>query len=249
MLIGGDCVLMISVIIPTLNEAAHLPVTLQHIRRNPVPHEILVVDAGSADGTPVLAAAAGCRVLHSSVCQRAIQMNLGARQAGGGILLFLHADTRVGAEALDQIEQALHGGRAVGGAFARKFDGAAWFLDFTCRLAELRSRWLGWFLGDQGIFVGRKAFEDLGGYRDVQLFEDLDFSRRLARYGRVLTLRPPVITSARRFAQRGAFVTTWMDFWLTARYLCGADPNRLAASLRKITVSPSSEVHVRAVPK
>jgi rSAM/selenodomain-associated transferase 2 len=240
---------MISVIIPTLNEAAHLPATLQHIRRNPVSHEILVVDAGSVDGTPALAASAGCRVLTSPVRQRASQMNLGAREAGGDIFLFLHADTWVGAGALDQIEQAVHGGRAVGGAFARKFDGASWFLDFTCRLAELRSRRLGWFLGDQGIFVGRRVFEDLGGYRDMPLFEDLDFSRRLARHAHVLTLRPPVIASARRFAQRGAFATTWTDFLLTARYLCGVDPNRLAARLRKTADSPSGEVRIPAVPK
>jgi len=98
----------------------------------------------------------------------------------------------------------------------------------TCLLASLRTRLTGWFLGDQAIFVRREVFKKLGGFRDLDLFEDLDFSRRMTQLGQVVTLSPPVISSSRRFQYRGAFLTTISDFWLTARYLTGADPSRLA---------------------
>jgi rSAM/selenodomain-associated transferase 2 len=235
---------MISVIIPTLNEAGLLPLTLQRIQQNAAPHEVLVVDAGSVDGTAALGKSAGCRVLESSQRQRAVQMNLGARQAKGNILLFLHGDTWIGSNALGQIETALDDTRVLGGGFTRRFDGPSSLLNLTCLLAEYRSRWLGWFLGDQGIFVRRSAFESLGGFRDVQLFEDLDFSRRLARLGRTAALKPPVISSARRFVERGILATTLTDFWLTLRYLCGADPNRLAAGLRRKSQSLTNRAGV-----
>ena len=220
---------MISVIIPTLNEARLLPFTLEWIQQNSTPHEVLVVDAGSSDGTRALAESAGCRTIDSPARHRARQMNLGARHAKGTVLLFLHADTRIPPTALGKVESALDQPRVLGGGFARRFDSPSLFLRLTCWLAECRSRSAGWFLGDQGIFVRSSVFDILGGYRDMRLFEDLDFSRRLARLGRIVTLRPPVVTSARRFAKYGSLATTLSDFWLCLRYLSGADPDQLAA--------------------
>ncbi|MGH8165156.1 MAG: hypothetical protein ACREP1_12565, partial [Rhodanobacteraceae bacterium] len=100
-------------------------------------------------------------------------------------------------------------------------------LALTSRLAELRNRLFGWHLGDQALFVRRDVFEQLGGYRDIPIFEDLDFSRRLRAAGRIITLRPPVVSSARRFEARGPFRTTLDDLRLSRRYLAGADPNEL----------------------
>jgi rSAM/selenodomain-associated transferase 2 len=226
---------VISVIIPAWNEAELLPATLAHLRANETPHEILVVDGGSTDGTvgAVRTSAPETRILVSPRRQRAGQMNAGAQEARGDTLLFLHADTWLGPNALRQIERALLDERVVGGGFARRFRGAAPFLAFTSWLAEQRGRGLGWFLGDQAIFVRRQAFEQLGGYRDIPLFEDLDFSRRLARRNRVVVLRPPVMSSARRFVARGSLRTTLSDVWLTCRYLSGADPHRLAEEGRQ----------------
>ena len=237
---------MISVIIPTLNEAASLPATLHHIQCNTELHEVLVVDAGSVDGTTTLARAAGCRVLGSAQRQRAYQMNLGAHVAAGEVFLFLHADTRIPSGALGQIEKLLNSSTVLGGGFARRFDSTSRLLKVTCLLAEFRSRWLGWFLGDQGIFVRRDIFEHLGGFRDIELFEDLDFSRRLARRGPTVTLQPPVISSARRFTRRGALPTILADFSLALRYLCGADPNRLVAGHRRPTESLKSRSGIEA---
>src|SRR5437762_5162884 len=108
---------MISVIVPTLNEAEWLPGTLSHVQANQATHEILVVDGGSSDETVALANAAGARVIRSPQSRRAVQMNLGARQARGDVFLFLHADTWIGPDTLDVIEQELSHPPVVGGGF------------------------------------------------------------------------------------------------------------------------------------
>jgi hypothetical protein len=172
-------------------------------------------------------------------------MNLGAQNARGSIFLFLHADTVLPPAALDDIESTLSSDRIIGGGFARRYDPNSWFLRATCRLAGLRTRWAGWFLGDQAIFVRRKMFKQLGGFHDLDLFEDLDLSRRIAKAGQVVTLFPPVISSSRRFRARGEVLTTLSDVWLTFRYLMGADPNSLAKARRAFSEEGSTH---RALP-
>ena len=113
---------------------------------------------------------------------------------------------------------ALENPRVAGGAFARRFASRSLFLKLTCLAAEARNRAVGWHLGDQAIFARRSVFDVLGGFKLMPRFEDLDFSRRLARKGKLVTLRPPVITSARRFEKEGAFVRTWRDLRLTIDY-------------------------------
>lgn len=212
---------MISVIIPTVNESEHLPQALRMLRENPAPHETTVSDGGSSDGTLGIAAQYGARVLRAPRPGRAAQMNAGAQLARGEVLLFLHADTQVRPSSLEQIEHALQRPAVVGGGFERRFDSASLFLRFTCWLATWRCRALGWFLGDQGIFVRRSIFDQLRGFKEMPVFEDLDFARRLARAGKVVTISPGVISSPRRFARRGIVLTTCSDFWLTCRYLAG----------------------------
>jgi rSAM/selenodomain-associated transferase 2 len=223
---------MISVIIPTYNEISSLSSALEAVKANSGRREVLVIDAASEDGTLEVAAAHGGQFLVCPRRQRAAQMNLGAQHARGETLIFLHADTLLPASAFTKIDEALRNPAVAGGAFARKFQSPSFFLYFTSRLAELRSRCLGWFLGDQAIFVRRRVFERMGGYRDFDLFEDLDFARRLRVQGRVVTLRPQVVSSGRRFDRRGPFRTSLADFSLTVRYLGGADPNTLARTLQ-----------------
>jgi hypothetical protein len=148
-------------------------------------------------------------------------MNLGTEHSHGEIVLLLHADTILPASALGAIENVVANEAIVGGGFARRFASPSLFLKCTCLLAELRNRTFGWFLGDQAIFVRRSAFLRLGGFRPMDRFEDLDFSRRLAQVGRLATLRPPVVSSARRFERDGPFRRTVRDFLLTMRYLKG----------------------------
>lgn len=215
----------ISIVIPVANEAVALPQCLQRVERDSA--EIVVVDGGSEDETRRIAEAAGCRVISLAERHRARQMNLGAAQARGRILLFLHADTWLPPGALEQVRRAVDERGALGGGFARRYRALSLTLALTCRLAGLRNRLFGWHLGDQALFVRRDIFQQLGGYRDLPIFEDLDFSRRLRRLGRTATLTPPVSSSARRFAARGPLRTTWNDLHLTQKYLLGADPNDL----------------------
>ena len=219
-----ECEPLISVIIPAFDEADSLGKAIAAVQANDVTFEILVVDAGSSDDTVKISAVAGARVLESLRRQRAYQLNLGAQHARGGILLFLHADTLLPKHALQSIITALGDGRAVGGAFARRYASPSLLLRATCLLAHCRNRLIGWHLGDQAMFVRRASFFQLGGFREVGQFEDLDFSRRLRTFGRTVTLRPCVTSSARRFERSGPARTTLRDFILTIRYVISGLP-------------------------
>jgi rSAM/selenodomain-associated transferase 2 len=235
---------VISVIIPVFNESCYLSATLAAIEQSESAHEIIVVDAGSSDGSIAVALEHGARVISTAVKQRASQMNRGARSARGDVFLFLHADTRLPQNALTKIEFVIAKRNVVGGGFARRYDLPSWFLRGTCVLAGIRTRLSGWFLGDQGIFVRRDVFEKLGGFRNFDLFEDLDFSRRMRCEGRVVTLRPPVISSARRFSLYGPCRTTWKDLLTTCRYLRGTDPNQLAAEYHRTRESAQGDMRL-----
>ncbi len=219
---------LISVIIPALDEAESLGQVIAAVRAGDATCEILLVDAGSSDDTAKIAAAAGARVLHSARRQRAFQLNLGAQQARAGILLFLHADTVLPPRALHFIIRALEDRSVVGGAFSRRYASRSLLLRATCFLAQCRNHAIGWHLGDQAMFVQRSKFFQLGGFREVDQFEDLDLSRRLRTFGRTVTLRPRVTSSSRRFDRRGALSTTLHDFFLTMKYLLRGVPKPLA---------------------
>ena len=221
---------LISVIIPAVNEAETLGATLTSVRAQTAPCEIIVVDAQSTDETLALARGADARVISSLRRQRAAQLNLGAQQASGSTLLFLHADTVLPARALDHITAALQDRSIIGGAFTRRYASPSITLRATCRLAAWRNRLIGWHLGDQGMFVRRMTFFQLGGFREVDRFEDLDFSRRLRAFGRTVTLRPCVTSSARRFDRSGPARTTARDLMLTIRYLITGLPENGSSS-------------------
>lgn len=201
----------ISVIIPALNEACELPETIARITSA---NEIIIVDGGSDDG---IADFKQARVIQAPR-GRASQMNAGAAISNGDVFLFLHADTWLEPGALDSIQTALGDPTVVGGAFERRFRSDSLFLKFTCALATIRNRAIGWHLGDQAIFCRAKVFCEIGGFGKMRSFEDVNFSRCLARKGKVVTLRPPVLSSARRFGE-GPVRRTVKDLFLTMRYL------------------------------
>ncbi len=231
------CEPSVSVIIPAVNEAEKLRETIAAVCSASIPFELIVIDAGSSDETATVAQTSGARVVRSYRRQRAHQMNLGAQQAAGATILFLHADTILPANALKKIEQAMRLPDVVGGAFARRYASPSIWLRATCFLAHCRNRLIGWHLGDQAMFVRRAAFFQLGGFREVDQFEDLDFSRRLKRFGRIVTLTPCVTSSSRRFDE-GAARTTLSDFGLTIRYLVKGFPqSRPAADVRQTILS------------
>ncbi len=215
----------LSIVVPVRNEAATLPATLaplQPWRERGV--EIIVVDGGSDDGTPACAEGLADRVL-ASPPGRARQMNAGAAVAQGDVLLFLHADTRLPAGAAGLVAAALrnrHWGR-----FDVRLSGSAWPLRVIERLMNLRSCLTGMATGDQAIFVRRAAFLTVGGYPDIPLMEDLALSKRLGRFGRPVCLRPPVITSSRRWESQGILRTVLLMWWLRLLWFLGVSPQRL----------------------
>jgi rSAM/selenodomain-associated transferase 2 len=215
---SGDRRPLVSVIIPVFNEAKTLETTIGAIHSGTVPIEVIVVDAESSDESALVAKKAGARVVRSHFRQRAHQLNLGAQHARGEIIIFLHADTILPPTAIDRMVSVMRAPEIAGGAFQRRYASPSRLLRIICLLALCRNFLIGWHLGDQAMFVRRSVFFQLGGFREVDQFEDLDFSRRLKRFGRIVTLTPCVTSSARRF-DGGAARTTLRDFALTIRYL------------------------------
>lgn len=219
----------LSVIIPTLNEAENIPATLSCFREAGV-DEVIVVDGGSDDETFAVASASGYQVLDCSEPGRASQMNLGAREASGEVLLFVHGDTLIPEATLMRLIAEMKGDPdLIGGGFARRFESSSLLLKFTARCADFRGQWWGLFLGDQGIFVRRTVFEKLGGFDEtVSPGEDLDFSYRMAKAGRTRLIGPPVLSSARRFQKRGPWRQTRLDMAAASQIL--RDSKRRASS-------------------
>jgi rSAM/selenodomain-associated transferase 2 len=215
--------LHLSIVVPVLNEAGLIAETL--IRLQPLRErgaELIVVDGGSADGTAERAAPLVSRLVRAPK-GRAIQMNAGARAAAGDILLFLHADTRLPAEA-DRILAEAFGDGAVWGRFDVRLSGGHPLLRVVETLMNRRSRLTGIATGDQALFVQREAFERVDGFPEIPLMEDIALSRRLKRIARPVCLRERVVASSRRWEDNGVVRTILLMWWLRFRYFLGADP-------------------------
>jgi rSAM/selenodomain-associated transferase 2 len=210
----------ISIIIPTLNETENIRRCLKHLEllREAIPLEIIVADSGSNDGTALIAKRKGATVVNVSPPQRATQMNAGARIASGDILIFLHADSRFDPGALEALIQISSDQSIIGGGFRRRFRTNSVILRIACYFGNLRASKLGWYYGDQAIWVRSVTFNQLGGYPIQQQMEDLDFSRKMARHGRTKMVRPGITTSARRF-QSGVLRRLCLDVLLVAKHV------------------------------
>lgn len=217
----------ISVIVPCLNEAAicvRRLQALQALRRNG--HELILVDGGSDDGTPGLARPLVDRFMVSPP-GRASQMNLGAGAATGDLLWFLHLDSRLPDGAVPQVLNAARTG-AVWGCFDVRLSGSQPMFRLVERMMNLRSRMTGMVTGDQGMFVRRELFEQVGGFPEVALMEDLAISKRLKRIVRPARLGSPIVTSSRRWERDGVWRTIALMWFLRSAYRLGADPDWLA---------------------
>lgn len=155
-------------------------------------------------------------------------MNEGANASRGEILLFLHADTRLPNEAPRIIESALANPAVVGGRFDVRFDTRSGWGRIISTLMNWRSRTSGIATGDQAIFVRRYIFEQLGGFADIPLMEDIDFSRRLKGVGLLAAPHQTVTTSFRRWEQQGPLRTILLMWTLRFLYWAGVTPRRLA---------------------
>ncbi len=215
----------ISVIIPALDEAKNILGSLDSIGRQRGEFEIIVVDGCSVDGTGDVARPYA-RVINSEERGRAIQMNVGARHACGEVLVFLHADSYLPHNGLSMLRSALLNPRIIGGTFTLKFDSKKILLRSIAFFTRFRCRFFHY--GDQGIFVRRDIFEELGGFKQMPIMEDIDFLQRLRRRGRVTLIKQPVTTSARRFLRHGIIRQELLDIILVVLYLLGASPEKLS---------------------
>ncbi len=185
--------------------------------------EVLVIDGGSEDAT-VEIASRYVRVLNGTR-GRARQMNAGAIAASGDVFVFLHADTRLPDDAVEVITRALSDPEVAGGCFRTTFDDdSIWMRIWSWRL------WMRWHrlaFGDRAPFIRRHVFEEIGGFPDQPMFEDLDLVRKLRKEGRFVLLDEPVETSARRFHRHGAFRQQITNTALWIGWVLGLSSHRL----------------------
>ncbi|MGB2246548.1 MAG: TIGR04283 family arsenosugar biosynthesis glycosyltransferase [Alcanivorax sediminis] len=215
----------VSVIVPVLNEAHQLADVLASLRRALKDEdELIVVDGGSTDGSADIATRFASQVLHSPP-GRAVQMNAGAEAANGNWLWFVHADS----ELLPSHRKALESlsANARWGRFDVRLSGQQFMFTIIAGLMNIRSRLTGIATGDQGIFVRHDVFQALGGFPSQPLMEDIALSTALRKQARPCCLRPRLVTSSRRWQQRGVWSTVWLMWRLRWRYWRGEDPSRL----------------------
>ena len=214
-----------SVIIPVLNESGGVKKAISRAWAAGA-FEVIVVDGGSDDSTAEFAQQSNARLL-TSTSGRGQQMNLGAAQASGEILLFLHADNWLPDGAIDQISAAMSQSNVHGGGFRQRLQSPRWIY----RLIELgnayRARYQRLIYGDQGMFVRRSVFEQLGGFAEIPLMEDYEFSQRCFRDSAPLLLDGPLHVNVRRWERDGVASTTINNWRIARAWRRGVDVNEL----------------------
>ena len=214
-----------SIIIPTLNEARYLSETLAQIKQLS-PHEIIISDGGSNDNTLKIASKFTQNLIKGSA-GRALQMNAGAQIATGELLLFLHADSYIERASYQKMLAAMKKTEVLGGAFSLLIDSDRWALQIINQFANLRSRYLGRAYGDQAFFVKKHVFQEMKGFTEFPICEDLDFYKRLKFLGPVVLLKEEVLTSPRRWVNEGIWFTTIRNILIATLFELGFPPRIL----------------------
>jgi len=226
---------LVSVVVPVLDEAEGIDALLDHLAAlDDGGLEVVICDGGSGDGTAARAERhpSRPRVLRTAR-GRAAQQNAGAAAARGELLVFLHADSRLPADALASLRAALRDPGLLGGNFALRFDGADAFSRMLTVVYAAQRR-LGVYYGDSTLWLRRSAWERLGGFAPLEIMEDYDLVRRLERAGRTARLPGPARTSSRRWLAAGWART--LASWLVIRWLwiAGVPAERLAVLYRHV---------------
>lgn len=218
---------MLTIVIPALNASASLGACFATLDGA---DEIVVVDGGSSDDSAAVADRSGARVI-AAPRGRGSQLRAGGEAARGDWLLFLHADTRLGAGWREAV--AAHVGTMPerAGYFDLRLDDGAWQARVIERGVALRVRLLGLPYGDQGLLISRRLYDDVGGYRSLVLMEDVDLARRLGRH-RLRRLDATALTSAERWRRDGWLRRSTRNLACLALYAAGVAPTRLARFYR-----------------
>lgn len=228
---------MISVVIPTLNASTRFSACLEALVGSAiggVVHEVIIVDGGSTDATVQIADAFGAKVLTAKP-GRGGQLHTGAGAAKGHWLLFLHDDTVLDEEWVDDALDCIRSGDHKVGVFTLQFDASGIAPRIVAAGAMFRTKYFQSPYGDQGLLISKQLYEEIGGFRDMPLFEDVDIIRRLVRAkGRdvLRVLEAKAVTSADRYEREGYYKRVLKNFWLLLRYYAGASPEALARAYR-----------------
>ncbi len=220
---------LISIIIPARNDAVALQHTLEHLQQltGIADVEILVAAYGNLASTE-RAIAGRAQLIWPASSSRSALMNSAADVASGDILFFLHADSLPPRDALVRIRSLLQNPKVLGGAFEHRFLETSWSLRAISWINRRRYWLTRNYYGDQGIFVRAEVFRAIGGYLNLALMEDLDLSQRLKRRGRTVLIREPLLTSGRRFIDRGPWRTFAFIVWLLFLHTLRLDTQRYA---------------------
>jgi rSAM/selenodomain-associated transferase 2 len=216
----------ISIVIPTLNEAANLPQTLAAIGPPNPDREIIIAEGGSTDATIEIAQTAGAIVIPCPP-GRASQQNHGAAKATGDIYLFLHADTQLPPNWAELVTQTLANPQTIAGAFELAIDAPQWGLRLIEWGVKIRSRYFHLPYGDQAIFLRAATFHQLGGFPDLPIMEDFQLVKQLQPLGQISLVSAAVKTSSRRWDRRGLVQTTLLNQVMILGFYLGVDPDRL----------------------
>jgi rSAM/selenodomain-associated transferase 2 len=221
----------ISIIVPTLNEAANLIALLPAAKKV---KELLVVDGGSSDNTILIAKELGFRVIEETGSGgRGAQLNTGAANASGSLLLFLHADTLLPLDFSQAVSTCLAKTENILGSFRLQVKNSGILLSLVLLFTNIRSKFLQIPYGDQSLFIRKKDFLELGGFPEVPIMEDYIFVKKAKKKGKIVTLDQAVITSPRRWQRLGVLRTTITNQLVVLGYYLGIKPEKLAAFYRK----------------
>ena len=216
---------MISVIVPAQNEEKLLPACLESIACQQADLEVIVVDGGSTDRSVQIARRYANKVIVLDKADLPAQLNTGAAQAKGEILLFLHADCRLTPGCLDRLQSIP--AHVVGGAFTMQLDGKRFYYRLLSLGGNIYCRLTGTYFGDRCMFVRAPVFRELGGFASMPIMADVDFSHRLKRAGKSVLLKGPVISSSRKFDREGPLRNLYLIFYALLAFRFGVDPGKI----------------------
>ena len=234
-MVGWLCLLRadeatVAAVVPVYNEAKILPGMIARLSELGF-NELVVVDGGSSDESELILMDSGLKWIASEQ-GRARQMNVGASECVSDILIFIHADTIFHPDCLRSLKRVVGSPEVVGGRFDLRLSGGSLFYRLIEGFINLRSRISKISTGDQCLFVRRALFEKMGGFAELPLMEDIEFSKRLKRQGRVVCLKERVVTSSRRWEKKGVVKTILLMWKLRFFYWIGISPERLAELYR-----------------